>query len=451
MSEARNNRSPTARERRHRLSVRLLILFLVTGVVLVAIIASMFGGAWRYRFEELVIPHLEQYVAYLQSDIGSPPDIDAASRLAARLPVDIVIHGQGVRWTSLGRFPDVREMRFGHGHRIGDSLVETGEYGRDRYVARVNNDGYELIFVTAPVERGGRGSAARWLTIVLVLLVLAAAYYTIRRMLQPIQQLEIAAARLGGGELDARTGIDRRDELGALSASFDHMADRIQRMLDAKRELLLAISHELRSPLTRANVSAELVDDPSRRQALKRDLGEMERLIAELLEAERLNADHAPLNLERARLSDLVTELVAEQFGDAPIRVELPREPLELQLDIVRVKLMLRNLLDNALRHNRTERGPVTLTGRTVSEGVQIVVEDHGEGFTSAEMGRVGEAFWRRDAGRARSLGGFGLGLYLSRQIALAHGGRFEVDSVAGEWARITVTLSRDAPGTSTR
>ncbi len=451
MNAAGQDGSTIRRKRRHRLSVRLLVLFLVTGIALVAIVASMFSGAWRYRFEGLVVPHLEQYVAYLQADIGVPPDIAAAERLAARLPVDIAISGDDLRWTTLDRFPAAHDLRFDHGHRIGGRHVETGEFGDDRYVARVNHGGYRVMFITAPAERGGKGAAARWLTMGLVVLVLAATYLFIRRMLGPIEQLEAVAARLGNGELDARSGIARRDELGALSASFDRMADAIQEMLEAKREMLLAISHELRSPLTRANLSAAMVDDPVRRQALKRDLGEMERLIGELLEAERLNQDHAPLNLEVASLGRLVVELVGEQFEAAPIRLELPRERLELTLDVVRVKLMLRNLLANALRHNRDERGPVTLSCRAEKTGARIVVADCGEGFSPSELARAGEAFWRRDAGRARNRGGFGLGLYLSRQIALAHGGRFGIDSRPGESARISVYLPRDARRAATR
>ncbi len=438
-------------ERRRALSVRLLSLFLVTGILVVVVIGFMFGGAWRYRFEDQVVPHLEQYVAYLRADIGVPPDLEAAARLARDLPVDIAISGEGVRWSSLPTYPDENSLLFDHEHRIGSGVVQIGEYGRRGYVARWNSDGFDVLFLAEAATLDDRGAPARWLTIVLVLLILGGVFYLIRRMLRPIEALDDAVARFGAGDLDARANIRRRDELGALASSFNRMANEIQLMLEAKRELLLAISHELRSPLTRANVSTALVEDPERRRQLQHDLDEMEKLIGELLEAERLNVRHAPLNLEQVPLDELVAELVREQFAAQPLQLQIRGSPIMMRLDAVRISLMLRNLLDNALRHNRGNRGPVVLAIEPEPDHVTISVTDHGEGFSEPELELAGEAFWRRDRGRSRTRGGFGLGLYLARRIAQAHGGDLQIESRAGEGARISVSIPRDAQSRSTR
>ena len=108
-------------------------------------------------------------------------------------------------------------------------------------------------------------------------------------------------ARFGSGDFEPPIPVRRRDELGDLAERINRMAQSLHGMLDAKRALLLAISHELRSPLTRARVNAELVAEGEHRSALLRDLGEMRDLITDLLESERLASGHAALQPEPRR------------------------------------------------------------------------------------------------------------------------------------------------------
>src|SRR5690606_26016001 len=143
----------------------------------------------------------------------------------------------------------------------------------------------------------------------------------------------------------------------------------IRQMLDAKRALLLAMSHELRSPLTRARLNAELLPetpavDPQR-HALLRDLGEMARLITDLLESERLAGSHAALHRESVDLAALAREVVAElgnrHASAAAIAIHAPPSLPTLALDRARMRLLLRNLLDNSLRHTEPGASPPEL------------------------------------------------------------------------------------------
>jgi signal transduction histidine kinase len=113
------------------------------------------------------------------------------------------------------------------------------------------------------------------------------------------------------------------DELGALAERINGMAANLSGMLDAKRTLLLAISHELRSPLTRARVNAELLDDGPERQALLRDLAEMRELITSLLESERLAAGHSALHAEATDLAALAQDVVAALSPPMPVTLRL--------------------------------------------------------------------------------------------------------------------------------
>jgi signal transduction histidine kinase len=202
------------------------------------------------------------------------------------------------------------------------------------------------------------------------------------------------------------------------------MATSLQHMLAGQRGLLLAISHELRSPLTRARLHAELLDDGDQRAALLRDLGQMRDLISDLLEGERLAAGAAALQRETVDLNALAADLVASQFAGRGIALDLAPGLPPLQADRARLQLLLRNLLDNALRHGGGS--PVQLHTAAVDGGWRLTVRDHGPGVDPAVLARLGEPFYRPDAGRSRPAGGVGLGLYLCRLVAQSHGGSLQ-------------------------
>jgi signal transduction histidine kinase len=206
----------------------------------------------------------------------------------------------------------------------------------------------------------------------------------------------------------------------------------IHQMLEAKRALLLAISHELRSPLTRARLNTELLpetpDVQANREALLRDLGQMRDLVTDLLESERLASPHAALNREPTDLAALVVEVVAGLEGTSHVVQNVQADLPILSLDRTRLRLLLRNLLDNALRHSADAVHPPEVSLSMNTDGtVQLTVRDHGTGVPEDQLPQLAQPFYRPDTARTREGGGVGLGLYLCRLVALAHGGSFTV------------------------
>jgi signal transduction histidine kinase len=194
-------------------------------------------------------------------------------------------------------------------------------------------------------------------------------------------------------------------------------------MLDAKRALLLAISHELRSPLTRARLNAELVAEGDARDALLRDLGEMRDLITALLENERLAAGHAALQREATDLEELLRGLLAETSSASRLTLKIEPGLPSLALDRTRMRLLLRNLIDNALRHGGTAATSPVLSLRRAEDAIEMTLRDFGPGVAPQHLERLAEPFYRVDAARQRSTGGVGLGLALCRLVAQAHRG----------------------------
>lgn len=259
-----------------------------------------------------------------------------------------------------------------------------------------------------------------------LLLVTGLAFGAIRQMLSPLHALADGAEAFGRGRLDHRIPVLQRDEIGDLAHRFNEMAAAIQAMLDGKRALLLAISHELRSPLTRARLHAELVEESASKESLLGELALMRDLINALLESERLENGngHSALQLQDCDLAALVRDV-------APPEVQLQIEPgLPLvRVDRLRIELLLRNLVANALRHNDPAQGPVivSLAKAPAGQGQVLRVRDHGPGVPPEALAQLGEPFYRPDAARTRTDGGVGLGLSLCRLVAKAHGSRLEL------------------------
>jgi signal transduction histidine kinase len=426
------------RFRRHSLTGKLVLLFLAMAVLFVILVGGTMGKIYRDQFNHNIRPHLSQYLEYVQRDIGSPPNRQRALELASKLHVDIYIVDADGSWSTNGKTLDYEAMKIEHRfQKNSDSYGITRLDSHEIFMAR---SGASTVYFDVPnmhPERRGRG----WTPLVVMLIVLYLLYYFTRRIIRPVATLSRGVQRFGHGELDYRIKLKRRDELGDLAKNFNEMADELQQMLDAKRQLLLAISHELRTPLTRAKVSLELMDDGPYRQGLGKDLAEMERLIEELLETERLSSSHHILNKQPCSLNSLIAASIQENFPDRQISVSLPGDDITLELDEPRIKLLLKNLVDNALRHTPKDAAALRIALQNSPDGAHITIQDYGEGIAAEHIPHLTEPFYRGDASRRRGTGGYGLGLYLCRVITEAHGGQLSIQSQPDSGTTVSVTL----------
>jgi signal transduction histidine kinase len=431
---------------RHSLKWRLVTLFLLLALATTAVF--LFGmqrvlqGGWQGYAKPLVA----DYVDKLAAEIGSPPDEARAKAIVARLPVSIRIDGSQVQYDShpAGTYPSrtihppVRPevlkgqaepvLRQAQDDRNTDGHGEH-EFGSQGWgLTRTTADGHRIRFGLAGPPPNARPRSVGWATLAALLLLTGLAFAFVRRLLRPLDDIGAGVARFGSGEFEPLIRVRRRDELGDLADRINRMAQSLHGKLDAKRALLLAISHELRSPLTRARVNAELVEEGEHRNALLRDLGEMRDLITELLESERLASGHAALHTESVDLPALIRELVAAQWPDAGLNLQLDDRIGPVRVDPMRVRLLLRNLIDNTLRHSAGAPTPPVVSLSSDAEGqLQLSVRDFGPGVAEEHLAHLAEPFYRADSARQRATGGFGLGLYLCQLVAQAHGGELRI------------------------
>jgi signal transduction histidine kinase len=277
-----------------------------------------------------------------------------------------------------------------------------------------------------------------------LLTVLTLLYFAIRRLFQPLKSIQTDIQRIGSGELSHRIQTSRNDEFGELAQTINHMADDIEHILEAKRQLLLAISHELRSPITRAKVALSLMDQSPQQAGLAEDLQEMENLIHELLEAERLKSKHYALNLSPCSLNELIDGLIEQQFSAALIKQRLENNLPHFLLDEARIKFALKNVLSNALKHQQADSLPIEVSSECHHKVITLQIKDHGSGIAAEHIPHLTEPFYRADPSRQRKTGGYGLGLYLVKLIIEAHNGELIIESDVGQGTRVMMRFPID-------
>ena len=427
------------RKRRHSLSGKLLLLFIIMAVIFVMFVGSGIRHAFQGHFKDNIRPHINQYLEYVQADIGIPPDRDRARELADRLNIGIQIFDRKGGWSSGGRRADLAKLEI-EGEYIANGKEFFHVEDDDRHYLMLRDGDTTLLF-NVPSLRDQRKGFKGWIPLLILLLILLVLYHATRRLFAPLDVIQEGVRKFGDGDMAHRIDIRRKDELGELAGSFNTMADDIQQMLDAKRQLLLSISHELRSPLTRARIAAEMLDDNERKAEIIQDIHEMESLIEELMETERLSSRHTKLNTAHHDVISLVSDVIGTYFHNADITTDLPDPPVILDVDAARIKLLLKNLLENAVRHTPDNALPPELHLCLDERKALITVIDHGVGVEAHHLPHLTEPFYRVDPSRQRETGGYGLGLYLCRMIAEAHGGKLVIESKPGMGTTVLVEL----------
>lgn len=414
---------------------RLLAAIVLAGILMTLTVISGFFALQQSMFDTFQ-RSLAQYVRYLVRDIGDPPDLDRARAIADQTGVIIHFESPQRRWTVPrgAAIPDGGEKtRF---FREGEKVSVGG--GRQGHFISVAHGNGRLTFWRLKSDAFEQRHAWLFWGVCLILLsILACAYLYIRRVMQPVRWLTAAMDQYADGRLDYRMPLKRSDEFQDLAESVNHMAERIQALLEAKEKLLLDVSHELRSPIARLKVGLELLGDGEARDSLREDLTEMEVLVTEILETARLRQSTAALNLQKVDSVEFIGAVVAE-FNNPFIELGAV-DACRLLIDPPKIRTVLKNIIDNAVKYSGGSRRPVTVTATRDADGFRITVQDFGIGIPADDLPRVFEPFFRVDLSRSRETGGYGLGLSLCKAIMAAHGGDIHIESELGRGTRVVI------------
>ncbi|KQM80548.1 histidine kinase [Xylophilus sp. Leaf220] len=270
-----------------------------------------------------------------------------------------------------------------------------------------------------------------------LLALLLAAWVGARWLSQPVRRLAAAARELGRDIHRAPLAEDGTVECREATRVFNGMQAQIRRQLDDRNRFVAAVSHDLRTPLTRLRLRAEVLEHAADRESFGRDIREMDAMIRSTLDYLAGEADpepHEPLDLPALLTS------IADDLCDAGHAVRVAGTAAPLRVQPLALRRCVSNLVENAIRYG----GSADIALHDGPAGVRIEVADSGPGIPEAELEKVMAPFYRLDASRNRHSGGVGLGLSIAHDIAVRHGGRLMLRNRPSGGLVATLALPRD-------
>lgn len=275
-----------------------------------------------------------------------------------------------------------------------------------------------------------------------------------RSFSRPILEMTAATQAIAKGDLGRKVQVRSQDELGKLAISFNQMSDELEKSHKTQRQMTADIAHELRTPISLILGHSEGVHDgvlkPSREtfNIIREEALRLERLVEDLRVITMADAGELVIEPSQVNMNDFLLETI-KAYGHAAKRKEIvfstaiePDLPI-MKIDTGRIKQVLGNLMDNALRFT-PEKGSIKLAARREGALVVVSVADDGVGVAEGEFEKIFDRLYRADKSRQRQDGGSGLGLAIARSFVELHGGKIWAEK--GTQKGLTITFSLPIP-----
>lgn len=388
---------------------------------------------------------------------GQVPVRSSAAVAAGSLPDDLVdqveVEG-GTYW---------RYSRLG---LLGSLDREPGVVVGSRLHVPSTGDDYALYYLFSMSEQQSTLGVVRQALLLggfaMVLMVGGVAWLVSRQVLNPVRLARRIAERYASGSLEQRMHVSGEDDIARLSTSLNQMAAslqsqirRLENLSRLQQRFVSDVSHELRTPLTTVRMASDVLHDNRKAfdaktaraaELLQNELDRFEDLLANLLDLSRFDAGAAQLDLDAVDLAEIARKAVDDpllQRKGMKVVLINTDQPTVVEADIRRIDRIMRNLLTNAAKYGGSDR--VEIEVRQSESCVSVAVRDFGVGLSGDENLRVFDRFWRADP--ARTQGGTGLGLPISKEDAELHGGTLRAWGKRGEGSEFILTIPK--PGGS--
>jgi signal transduction histidine kinase len=376
---------------------------------------------------------LDEWSLFLAGHIGEDPEV---AQTAARN------HQMGVvLTTSEGVYA------FGSDGRSTTPEHLAQHYSNARTIVVEGHGGMQYSFYLRDSVVAAADDSLLWGLIGGLLFLIGVVYVVQLSQLRPLRWLKEGVDKVSEGDLSTRVPVVRMDEIGQVGRAFNIMTSRVEQMLNDHDRLMADVSHELRSPLARMKVALEMLPEGDKREQIAADIREMEALTSALLERERIKSRASQANHASFDLVAVTQEVIDGLRGNGP-GVELKQSPdtLVLDADEALIKVLLQNLIDNAIKFSLDDSSAVEIRLKQDADAVTIEIGDDGCGIPEDMTGRVLEPFVKLDPSRGHRTG-YGLGLNLCQRIVQTHSGSIRIEQRQPRGTNVVVEL----PGNSNR
>lgn len=479
-----------------RMMSAFIVLILITVVILDSVLLMFVWQFFKQDKYDLLKENVYTASVAMQQYVDRRHDVDVEKLaplvdvLASAIDASIVYADNNGRFvfTSYG-MEDDEYVIYGNLDRIPADVFEKLKRNEEMYdaklfggmcqircytyaVAVTDSLEHEIGYIVAsiPIRIHLRDFMSRMLQICLtasipVLLVAGIiCYWVAERIAKPLRLAAKAAGQFGKGDFTARLPVDSDDEIGVLMREMNTMAQSLAANDSIQRSFVSNVSHELKTPMTSISGFVDGILDgtiPKNKeryylQLVSDEVKRLSRLVRSMLNLAKIEAGQMDLNKIDFNVLDTVIQVVLSfesriEAGNIEIR-GLDIDPIYVNADEDLVHQVMYNLVENAVKFTN-ENGYIAFDIYRKESRVYIGVQNSGMGLTKDELENVFKRFYKSDRSRGLDKTGFGLGLYIVRSIASAHGGEVEVESIEGEYCRFTVSFpeAKDTQPTRSR
>jgi signal transduction histidine kinase len=396
----------------------------MVGICLVG--GIFYGQVNSYFLGAIIGQALGPYSDTLAEHGFADPDPDIWRRMAARHEVAILVE-------PVGGDPFAFD-------KLGESVSPSTLVGGRMLAVRTAEDGTRVTFTWALSSFRDAHLPLLGGLLIMLAAVVGSAFWFLHLQLKPLAWLHTGVNAVARGDFTTRVPVVRKDEIGQVAEAFNVMASRVGEMIDDRERLLADVSHELRSPIARMKVALEFVPQGDKRDALARDMREMESLITVLLERAKLTSQASRPADEDIDLCALTREVAAAFAGQGPGVEFVSGGAVIIHADPALVKLLIQNLIDNAIKFSHPDSLPVVAKLETGPDQVVLRVTDDGMGFPTGSEEQLFKPFVKADRARGHRVG-YGVGLNLCQRIVQLHGGTIRMLPSQPRGTEVVVTF----------
>lgn len=436
------NYNPLSLFRNRSVFLKLLVVLIITAAVITTIAISLMGRnifkLSRAFVDKFTTASVERFI----DDLGDNPTLEKASVIKEEFGIEIRFESKSKTWSTSADFPTSDEIHFRrrHGDQKRRFPLKRGFIHTKMYLM-IEKDDRKYLFSPIYVFTPHTILFINITTILIIILIFSIAYWSLRKILKPINTLKEGVIEVGDGNLDVQLPVLNKDELGQLTDHFNQMMTRVREMLHAKERLLLDVSHELRSPLTRMKIAMEFLPESKHKTNINDDVNALDTMLTELLESARLESSFGKLNRVHSNLLQMIQNVIAG-FSSLNVGIHLTckQERVFGEVDQMRLEIVFKNIINNAIKYTKDDL-IIEIDLQKKANNVLITIADNGKGIPEAELPFLFEPFYRVDKSRSKKTGGFGLGLSICKQIIEAHKGTIEIQSEQDKGTKVLISL----------
>jgi signal transduction histidine kinase len=441
---------------------KLYVWFLLIFILTIFVVSTLVHGFYLERVRDELEGQLESHARFLLSDYQSACGDstnrqsktcqDFLARINRIRPLDfwIVDRSGHVLLSNEHHGPPPFDRRELERAAAGERVVSVRRRGPPRVIVPIRDD-RGTIEELAVVQRGFPGERfprfpvfASFLIVVLTIAVLILPLS--KRLTKPVSELHKLGQEWAEGHLERRAKVSGNDEISDLARTFNEMAEKLQNMMQRRKEFFASISHELKSPLTRMRIALELLSEKTREadaeeliQSLQNEIQESEGLIEQLLVLSRLEMSLAPAH-EVIHLEKIVERALEQTKSFADYRkIELRHSGhVDISGDAVQLERAIVNIIENAIKFSEPGQ-TVDVQLRRQNGNAILMCKDQGKGIRPEEAQKIFEPFYRGATSAEKS--GSGLGLFIAKRIIEKHSGTIHAEPNQPRGTTITITL----------